>query len=128
MVKARTRKKPKTTVLTFDDLFGEDKGAPYTGPVYLDPDFRASKMRAFPVRKRSKVIVTTRTFKEMPNGDLIMEVTRRTEPAPKGNTIPFTDIDPADIRVYTDRSGRLHVGDRNRLAGKRARPKKPARA
>ena len=128
MVKARTRKKPKTTVLTFDDLFGEDKGAPYTGPMYLDADFRASKMKAFPVRRQSKVIVTTRTFKEMPNGDLIMEVTRHTEPAPKGSTIPFTGIDPADIRMYTDRSGRLHFGDRNRPVGKQAARKKRARA
>ena len=82
MGKARTRKGSRAAVLTFDELFGEGKGAPYTGSLYLDPGFYGS-MKAHPVRKPSKIIITTRTFTEMPNGDLMMEVSRRTKPTPR---------------------------------------------
>jgi len=82
MVKAGTRKKPKATVVTFDDLFGEGKGALYTGSLYLDPGFCGST-KAPSVRKRSKIIITTRTFTEMPNGEIIMEVSRQTKPVPR---------------------------------------------
>jgi hypothetical protein len=122
MAKVRTRKKPKAKVLSFDDLFKDD--GPYNGR-YPDLDLRAPKVEPRPVRKRSRIVVTTRTFIEMPDGSLIMQVSRHTEPAPKGGA---AGIDPADIRMHTDRSGRLHIGLRRRPAVKRAARKKRARA
>jgi hypothetical protein len=117
MSKPKKRKGPKAEALIWDD-FKTDK--PYEG--YF-PRRQASKTEPPPVRRRSEIIVTTRTFKEMPNGDLIMEVSRHTEPVPKGaDTSRSTGIDPADIRMYTDRAGLLHIAERRRRAGKRARP------
>jgi hypothetical protein len=122
MAKAGTRKKQKAKVLSLDDLFKDD--GPYRGS-YLDPDFRAPKGEPRPARKRPRIVVTTRTFIEMPDGSLIMQVSRHTEPMPKGGAAV---IDPADIRMHTDRSGRLHIGFRRRPAVKRTARRKQARA
>lgn len=122
MTKATTKKRPRTADPAFLDF---KKGKPYDGSLYFDPDFRTAKMEMPFGRKRSKIVITTLTFIEMPDGSLTVKTSRETKPVKKGSHPRLSaGIDPAYIRMSTDGAGLLHFAERRRSAGERARPTK----